>query len=51
MEDLFQGLDSRRARRACPIALWPIVRRKLDQMNRVKELAELRIPPGTAWSR
>jgi proteic killer suppression protein len=45
-EDLFLGLDSRRARRACPQALWPVVRRKLDQLNRVKDLPELSIPPG-----
>jgi proteic killer suppression protein len=45
-EDLFNGLDSRRARRACPPTLWPIVARKLTQLNRVRELHELAIPPG-----
>jgi len=45
-EDLFLGLDSRRARQACPQALWPVVRRKLDQLNRVKGPPELSIPPG-----
>ena len=44
-EDLFLGVDSRRARRACPQALWAVVRRKLDQLNRVKDLPELGIPP------
>jgi toxin HigB-1 len=45
-EDLFLGVDSRMARRACPRALWPVVYRKLDQINRVRELQELRVPPG-----
>jgi len=48
-EDLFNGLDSRRARRArraCPATLWPAVTRKLTQLNRVRELRELAIPPG-----
>ena len=45
-EDLFNGLDSRRARRACPPTLWPVVTRKLTQLNRVRELQELAIPPG-----
>jgi proteic killer suppression protein len=50
-EDLFLGVDSRRARRSCPQALWPVVRRKLDQLNRVKDLPELRIPPGNRLER
>lgn len=50
-EDLFLGLDSRRARRTCPQALWPVVRRKLDQLNRVKDLPELSIPPGNRLER
>ncbi|MEQ1692102.1 MAG: type II toxin-antitoxin system RelE/ParE family toxin [Gemmatimonas sp.] len=45
-EDLFNGLDSRRARRAGPPALWAVVARKLTQLNRVRELRELAIPPG-----
>lgn len=45
-EDVFDGLDSPRARRACPKDLWPVARRKLTQLNRVRTLGELRIPPG-----
>mgnify|MGYP002083719473 CR=1 FL=1 len=45
-EDLFNGVDSRRARKACPVDLWPVARRKLTQLNRVRELAELSAPPG-----
>ena len=45
-EDLFNGVDSRRARAACPRELWPTLRRKLTQLNRVRDLKELAIPPG-----
>ena len=45
-EDLFNGVASGRARRALPLQLWPIARRKLDQLNRVRELRELAVPPG-----
>ena len=50
-EDIFGGRDSRRARRACPQALWPVARRKLDQINRVRALQELRVPPGNRLER
>jgi len=50
-EDVFNGIDSQRARRACPKELWPVARRKLTQLNRVRTLAELRIPPGNRLER
>jgi proteic killer suppression protein len=50
-EDLFDGVDSRRARAACPTALWPVVRRKLTQINRVRGLRELAVPPGNRLER
>lgn len=50
-EDLFNGIDSRRARQACPVALWPVARRKLTQVNRVRELSELGMPPGNRLER
>ncbi|MHB1345577.1 MAG: type II toxin-antitoxin system RelE/ParE family toxin [Thermoleophilia bacterium] len=50
-EDLFNGVDSRRARRACPVAVWPVVRRKLTQLNRVQTLRELSVPPGNRLER
>ena len=28
------------------MVLWPVLRRKLTQLNRVRALEELRIPPG-----
>lgn len=50
-EDLFNGLSSRRARQACPAAIWPIVRRKLTQLNRVRDVWELSVPPGNRLER
>lgn len=50
-EDPFNGVDSRRARAACPVTLWPAVRRKLTQLNRVRGLRELRVPPGNHLER
>ncbi|MBI3128331.1 MAG: type II toxin-antitoxin system RelE/ParE family toxin [Candidatus Tectomicrobia bacterium] len=50
-EDLFDGVDSPRANRACPRALWPVVRRKLTQINRVRSLGELSVPPGNRLER
>ena len=50
-EDLFNGVDSGRARRACPVEVWRVVRRKLTQLNRVQSLQELRIPPGNHLER
>ena len=45
-EEVFNGLDSRRARRACPSSLWTVVARKLTQLNRVRDVRELAVPPG-----
>ena len=45
-EDIYNGLSSRTARTCCPQAVWPIARRKLDQINRVSDITELTVPPG-----
>jgi proteic killer suppression protein len=50
-EDIFNGLDTRRARQSCPQVLWSAVRRKLDQLNRIRDLRELRSPPGNRLER
>lgn len=50
-EDLFNGVDSRAARRRLPVALWPVARRKLTQLNRVRGVRELAIPPGNRLER
>jgi len=43
--DVWHGVNSRAARRI-PKALWPVVRRKLDQIDAVTKLDDLRVPPG-----
>ena len=45
-EDVFNGTDSRAARRVCPNALWTVARRKLDRLDAAVSLASLRVPPG-----
>lgn len=45
-EDVFNGTDSQRARRACPQQLWPVARRKLDLLDSAGHLDDLRDPPG-----
>ncbi len=45
-EDIFNGNDSKNARKTCPQNLWNVAIRKLDQLDSVISLAELRIPPG-----
>jgi len=45
-EDLFHGRDTKAARHACPVELWGVARRKLDQLNVATRLDTLRVPPG-----
>ncbi|MBI4401737.1 MAG: type II toxin-antitoxin system RelE/ParE family toxin [Nitrospirae bacterium] len=50
-EDIFDGVDTPVARRACPRNLWQVARRKLDQVNRVRDLSELAVPRGNRLER
>ncbi|MGL1931961.1 MAG: type II toxin-antitoxin system RelE/ParE family toxin [Desulfotalea sp.] len=45
-EDIFNGKNSKEARKLCPRSLWKIAARKLDQLDSVSSLEDLRIPPG-----
>lgn len=45
-EDIFNGRNTKEARKLCPRLLWKIAVRKLDQLDSVRLLAELKIPPG-----
>lgn len=45
-EDIFNGANTRAARQTCPQALWKVASRKLDQLDSVASLDELRVPPG-----
>lgn len=50
-EDIFDGRSTRTARKTCPQALWPVALRKLDQINRVRVLQDLVVPPGNRLER
>ena len=45
-EAIFNGIASRHAGKVCPQSLWRIARRKLDQLDSVATLDELKVPPG-----
>ena len=45
-EDIFNGMNTKEPRKTCPRSLWQVAARKLDQLDSVKFLDELRIPPG-----
>jgi proteic killer suppression protein len=45
-EDIFYGKNTKAARRTCPQNLWKVAARKLDQLDSVGSLDELKIPPG-----
>ncbi len=45
-EDIYNGVSSKEARKSCPKTLWKVATRKLDQLDSVTTLDELRVPPG-----
>jgi len=45
-EDIFEGIDSKNARKTCLRHLWNRAYRKLDLLDSVQLLNDLRIPPG-----
>jgi proteic killer suppression protein len=45
-KDIFNGINSKAARKSCPEKLWKIATRKLDQLDSVQSLEELKVPPG-----
>ena len=45
-EDIFNGVASRRARAVCPVSLWTIAHRKLDQLSVAHSLDDLKAPPA-----
>jgi toxin HigB-1 len=45
-EDIFNGENTKEARKICPTSLWKVAARKLDQIDSVTALLELKIPPG-----
>ena len=45
-EDVYDGKNSKAARSRCPNSLWKIAVRKLDQLDAVGVLDDLKVPPG-----
>ncbi len=45
-EDIYNGEDTRAARRVAPKAIWPTAQRKLSYLHAARELYDLRAPPG-----
>jgi len=48
---IFDGRGSKKARKVCPVRLWPVAFRKLDQLDSVESVEELKIPPGNRLER
>jgi len=44
--DIFNGIDSKAARKACPSSLHPLAARKLQAVNAAAALTDLRVPAG-----
>lgn len=45
-QDLFNGVDSKDARRRLGRELWPVAHRKLDLLNAAHDISDLRVPPA-----
>lgn len=45
-EDIFDGNNSKAARKLCPSALWNVAARKLEQLDSAGALEDLKVPPG-----
>lgn len=45
--DIWNGVNSKAARRV-PKTVWTAIRRKLDQIDSVTRIDQLRVPPGNA---
>jgi proteic killer suppression protein len=45
-EDIFNGVASKAARKLCPQSLWSVASRKLELLDSVVQLQELKVPPG-----
>ena len=43
-EDVFNGLDTKAARKVCPMELWRGAQRRLSQLDYASTLEDLRLP-------
>lgn len=44
--DIYDGADTKAARKTLPKDLWNIARRKLDMLDAAQNIADLRVPPN-----
>ena len=44
-ENIFNGQNTKEARKLCPRSLWKIAVRKLDLLDSVSNLEDLKVPP------
>ncbi|MEX2610606.1 MAG: type II toxin-antitoxin system RelE/ParE family toxin [Gemmatimonadota bacterium] len=45
-EDVYDGRNTKAARRTCPAAIWSVAQRKMTQLNAAERLQNLAIPPS-----
>ena len=45
-EDVFNGRRTKNAMKCCPLSLWKVAGRKLDQLDSAEALEEMKVPPG-----
>ena len=45
-EDVFNGTNTKSARKKCPRQIWNVAQRKLDQIDSATTLEDLGVPPG-----
>ena len=50
-QEVFNGRDTRIARRTCPSVIWRVAQRKMDQLDSAALLEDLRVPPGNRLER
>ena len=50
-EDVYNGRTTRMALRTCPLPIWRVAQRKLDQLDSAVVLGDLRVPPGNRLER
>ena len=45
-EDVYNGENTKAARRTCPSAIWAVTGRKFDMIDAAARLSDLRVPPN-----
>ena len=50
-KDVFHGVDTKAARRACPQAIWARAQRRLSQLDYAVSLRDLRLPKSNRLHR